>query len=227
MLKRLLAAVGLSAATAVTAAPPYSPYKDTAADVIYNLLFCDDMPAFLATGTESPAPWQKLLADERPDINELTKLAQDPAHEGRIRALAFARLRTLGVEVTKGVLLGVVTEVGLPDGLDTLGAFSDGGVRYINTSAKMAIAEGRIEDTNTAVLKLFAVAQDAVNRLQPLAGARWAPPAKGTVRFTFLTSEGLYLGQGPLSAMQRDQMGAPILQAATELLLIMVKLGTK
>jgi hypothetical protein len=227
MLKRFLAAIGLTAATAVAAAPPYAPYKDAAADAIYNLLFCDDLSAFLAKGTEIPAPWQVLFATERPDAYELRALALDPNQEGRVRALAFAKLRSLGEEVPKGVLLGVITEVGLDGGLDALAAFSEGGIRYINQSGKMVIVEDKLDATSDVLPKLFATAQDAVNQLKPLPGSRWAPPARGIVRFTFLTSEGLYIGQGPVSAMQRDPMGAPILQAATELLLIVVKLGTK
>jgi hypothetical protein len=227
MLKRFLAAIGLTAATAVAAAPPYAPYKDAAADAIYNLLFCDDLSAFLAKGTEIPAPWQVLFASDRPDANELRALALDPNQEGRVRALAFTRLRSLGEEVPKGVLLGVITEVGLDGGLDTLAAFLEGGIRYVNQSGKMVIVEDKLDATSDVLPKLFAAAKDAVNQLKPLSGSRWAPPARGIVRFTFLTSEGLYVGQGPVSAMQRDLMGAPILQAATELLLVVIKLGTK
>lgn len=225
MLKRLIFALGLSATAAATAAPPYSPYRDAAADAIYNLLFCDDLSAFLANGTHSPAPWKELLADKGPDLGQLRALALDPSQEGRVRSLAFSRLRSLGQDVPKRVLLGVITEVGLDGGLDTLAAFSEGGVRYINQSAKMLFVEGSIDETREILPKLFATAQEAVNRLQPLSGPRWAPPAKDMVRFTFLTSEGLYLGQGALSDMQQDPMGAPILAAATELLASMVKIG--
>lgn len=227
MLKRFFAALGLTAATAAVASPPYAPYADDAANDIYNLLFCDDPAAYQAKGSEQSTGWQALLSAEVPDEAALRALAMDSRQEGRIRALAYARLRAAGREVPRGVLLGVITEVALPGGLDTLAAFSEGGVRYINQSGKMVFVEGQIEQTREALPRLFAAAQSAVDRLKPLTGTRWAPPPKGSVRFTFLTSEGLYLGQGPTRAMQQDPMGSAILTPATELLLVMVKLGTK
>jgi hypothetical protein len=227
MLKRLLATLGFGTAPVAAAAPPYAPYADDATNAIYNLLFCDDMAAFLVKPDEIPTSWQALLSVDRPEVAALSALAADSGQEGRIRALAFGRLRALGHEVPKGILLGVITEVGLDSGLDTLAAYSDGGVRYINQSGEMAFVEGRIEQTKDTLPKLFAAGQHAVDRLKPLEGPRWAPPPKGTVRFTFLTSDGLYFGQGPMSAMQRDAMGSSILEPATELLLIMVKLGAK
>jgi hypothetical protein len=227
MLKRLLAVIGLSTAAAAAANPPYAPYQDAATNSIYNLLFCDDPALFRSNSGERSAPWKTTLETEPPDITRLQALAQDLKVDGRIRALAYSRLRKAGVQVPRGVLLGVITEVALPNGLDTLAAFSEGGVRYINFTGKMLFVEGSIPQTQALLPKLFSASQVAVGRLKPHPAARWAPPATGLIRFTFIASDGLYFGEGPLSAMQSDAMGGPIVRYATELMQAVVKLGVR
>ncbi|CAK6692615.1 hypothetical protein ICNINCKA_01248 [Synechococcus sp. CBW1107] len=57
--------------------------------------------------------------------------------------------------------------------------------------------------------------------------ARRAPPEDDTIRLTFLVSDGLYFGEGPMTGMQREPLAAPIFQRATELLQAVVAIGTK
>lgn len=219
MLKRFLAAIGLSATTAAaSASPPYAPYADDAANSIYNMLFCDLPALFEPEAAGVPARWKATLQAEPADRETLRALAENAGHDGRVRALAYRRLRVSGATVPRGVLLGVITEVGLPQGLDTLAAFSEGGVRYLNFSGKMVFVEGAVPQTRELLPRLFAAAQVAVDTLKPLAAARRAPPANGFIRFTFLTSDGMYFGEGPIEAMASDGMGGPIVRYATELM---------
>jgi hypothetical protein len=47
------------------------------------------------------------------------------------------------------------------------------------------------------------------------------------MRMTFLVSDGLYFGEGPLGTLQQDAMAGPVLGKATQLLQRVVELGVK
>jgi len=227
MVRSILAALGLGAASPRAATtPPYSPYQSTAASSIYNLFFCDDLASFKPKPEETPTGWQQALFSAPPNIASLEALANDPAQEGRIRYLAYGRLRELGKRVPPKKLLAVIVEVPLDGGLDVLAAFSEGGVRYVNQSGKLVVIEG-VEGFLPKVRALFAAAEPVVALTGPWDKPRLPPPAKGKIRLSFLVSDGLYFGEGPMSVMQRDAMAGPIILLATELLQAVVASGTK
>jgi hypothetical protein len=228
MFSKLLAAVGLgSAAASGTAADTsYSPYANEAMNIIYNLLFCDNPDGFKSKPGEIPTRWQSILFSAPSDIAALETLASDTSAEGRVRFLAFSRLREQGKIVQSKILLGVIIEVPLRGGLDTLAAFSEGGVRYINQSGKLVVIEG-VDTFLPMVKKLFSASEPVVSKIGPWDKPRLAPPKKGNIRLTFLVSDGLYFGEGPMSVMQRDAMAGPIINQATELLQAVVATGSK
>jgi hypothetical protein len=129
----------------------------------------------------------------------------------------LARLREFGKDVPPKMLLGVIVEVSLAGGLDTLAAFSEGGVRYVNQSGKLVVIEAAASMLPT-VKDIFVAAEPVVARLGPWKNPRLAPPTQGNVRLTFLVSDGLYFGEGPMCQMQRDAMAGPIIHRATKLL---------
>lgn len=205
--------------------PPYAPYASSAANDLYNLMFCDDIGAFLAKPGDRPTSWQATLASTPPDIPALRALAEDHEQEGRVRYLAYQQLRQGGHPVPSKQLFGVIVEVPLDDGMDALAAYSEGGVRYVHQSGKIAVVEGA-PSFIPLVEGLFAASQPVVAAIGPWKGTRRPPPAGGSVRLTFLVSDGLYFGEGPLSVMQREPMAAPVLQKAIELLQAVVAVGT-
>jgi hypothetical protein len=207
-------------------APAYAPYKTTYANFIYNLLFCDDPSLFKPKPGEKPVDVQTTLFSEPVDIPALQALANDAASEGRHRYLAYARLRALKHEVTPKVLLGVIVEYPLNGGLDTIAAFSDGGVRYINYTGKMAVFEGT-KELDPFVKSLFAASAPAVAHHGPWEAPRKPPPGAGDVRITFLVSDGLYFGEGPMSDMDREASAGPILYSAARLLQKAVGMGVR
>lgn len=225
MLRKILAAIGLgvAASSAAAAAPPYSPYANPATNAIYNLLFCDDPAGYAAKPGQTPATWQATLASD--DVAALRSLANDTAQEGRVRYLAFSRLRAIGQTVTPKILLAVIIEVAFDGGLDTLAAFQEGGVRYINQSGKLVVIDG-VASFVPRVRHLFATAQPLVDHLGPADEARWAPPKAGDVRLTFLVSDGPYFGQAPADVMQADAAAGPVMLSATELMVAVVAAGT-
>jgi hypothetical protein len=227
MLRKLLAAISLGATVIGTsAAPPYSPYQSESANDIYNLLFCDNLGAFKPGPGQEPVPWQVSLFSEPAEAAALLALAADSAQEGRIRYLAYARLRAIGQTVPARVLLGVIVEVPLSGGLDVLAAFSEGGVRYINKTGKLAVIES-VAALQPRVQSLMEASGAVVARIGPWEQPRRAPPRSGNVRLTFLVSDGLYFGEGPMSVMQREPLAGPVIQRATELLQTVVPLATK
>jgi hypothetical protein len=200
-------------------APPtaYAPYGDDARDALYGLLFADDGAPFVATGTAFG-----------PDAGReaLHELAFDPAEESRIRALAFRSLRSLGGQPTPDEplpLLGLIVEVGLPEGLDVLAAYADGRVRYTTQAGGMAIVDGApiVAEEITALLD---AARPVAAAIGPWLEARRPPPGPGTLRLSFLVGDELRFGEGPMTAMSRDPLAGPVFAAATRLLVVVTGL---
>lgn len=227
MLRKLFSMLGLAASTtALAAQPPYAPYSSDAANTIYNLIFCDDVPAFAPRAGQTPTDWQRALGSAPPDLKALRKLSADADAEGRVRYLAYRRLREVGEVVPQKVLLGVIVEMPLAGGLDTLAAYSEGGVRYVNQSGKIVIVEG-VASFQPLVQQLFAASLPVVAKIGPWTEARRSPPAEGSARLTFLVSDGLYFGEGPVAILQRDPMAGPVLQNAAKLLQTVVNASIK
>jgi hypothetical protein len=226
--RKFLSAIGFGAraGSVVSGKPPYVPYRSDSTNVIYNLLFCDDLASFKPKLDAKIAPWQTTLFAEPLDFAALELLASDASQEGRSRYLAYTLLRNADKPVPGKILFGVIVEVRLPDGLDTLAAFSEGGVRYINKTGKLAIFEG-VPEIRPVVQAVFDAAQPVVANTGPWPGARLAPPRLGNIRITFLVSDGLYFGQGPMTQMQQESMAAPLIQKATVLLQTVVALAGK
>ena len=93
MLKKLATFLSFGFAVTINAhAGGYSPYKDEAANTIYNLLFCDDLALFKPKQKEpSDGPWKILFANPK-DVKALQGLASNPSEESRLRLLAFKAL---------------------------------------------------------------------------------------------------------------------------------------
>jgi len=224
MFRKLLNKIGIGAAAA-GAAVAYAPYAQSSSNHIYNLLFCDDPRGYAAAAGQVPTPWQQALFARPADPATLQALAADPDAEGRVRMLAYDWLRGNGHPVPPKQLLGVIVEVALEGGLDTLAAFSDGGVRYINQTGKLAVFEGQ-PAVAAAAAGLLAAAQAIVDHIGPWDKPRLPPPPRGNIRLSFLVSDGLYFGEGPMAAMQSEPMSAPTIARATELLLLVVDQAT-
>ncbi len=220
MIKKLLMTlgIGLAAVSPTTASEFYKPYAESHVNFFYNLLFCDDIALFKNDkDIKGEGLWPALLAD-KPDLKSLQKIAEDETNEGRVRAIAFNRLRASGQKIPIKKLLGVIVEVPQKGGLDVLAAFAEGGVRYLNQSGKIAIFEGNGHPVENLAKELVAVSLPVVNQIGPWEKERLPPPKPGNVRMTFLVSDGLYFGEGPFDALQKDPMGGPVLAKAAQLL---------
>jgi hypothetical protein len=228
MLNKMLARLGIGsdpAAPAQAAGAP-APYNQPEINAMYNLLFCDDLSQFRPTVLEASADWQAALFSPAPEAATIRGIAENSEQESRVRVLAYNWLREHKHPVPPRQLLGVIVEVPLDGGLDVIAAGSDGRVRYINQTGKLAILEGGPPEVAEKARALVASAVPVVSRIGPWEKKRLPPPKKGNVRMTFLVSDGLYFGEGPFTLMQRDPMAAPLLKNAGELLQLVVKLAT-
>ena len=127
-------------------------------------------------------------------------------------------LRAAGEPIEEKELLGVIVEVGMDDGLDALASYKDGTGRYINYTGKMIISEAPDDVLIDITAQLFRDSMSIVQRIGPWDGARKPHPVKGKVRITFLVSDGLYFGEGPINVLFNDAMAAPALSSATALM---------
>ena len=77
------------------------------------------------------------------------------------------------------------------------------------------------------IRSLLAASEKVVEKIGPWDQARMPPPSEGLMRMTFLVSDGLYFGQGPMEPLQKDPLAAPVIATATELLLELTNRATK
>jgi hypothetical protein len=228
MFRNLLSRVGLGTAAPASSmgartVPDHAPYTEAHVNFLYNLLFCDNLELFRNAGMSGERagaleePWLTLLALE-PSEAALRRLADGWSDESRVRALAFNRLREIGAAVAPKILLGVIVEVPLRQGLDVLAAYADGRVRYLNHAGKVSVFEGGPIVVETLARELVVAALPLVQRIGTWERVRLPPPRGGRMRITFLTSDGVCFGEGTYEELRKDPLGRAVLGKAIELL---------
>lgn len=136
----------------------------------------------------------------------------------RVKILAATILHTKWETIEPKRLFAVIVEVGLDDGLDVLASFADGTARYINYTGRILIWETTDETSDALTSNLFEESIGIVNKIGPWKQPRKPRPVKGNVRLSFLVSDGLYFGEGPINVLFNDEMAKPALSAATALM---------
>jgi len=195
------------------------PYKDSATNLIYNLLFCDN-PDLYKVNLKLPYSYPfDILFSEKSGANDLQKIIDDPSADPRIKMLAYNRQVASGHKPTRKELLAVIVEVGLESGLDVLASFSNGAARYINQTGKVIIWETTTDPkANELTNELFIKGRDIITKIGPWDKPRRPHPAKDNARISFLVSDGLYFGEAPINTLFNDQLASSALTAATHLM---------
>jgi hypothetical protein len=194
---------------------PSRPYADDATNTIYELLFCDQLSLYKSDS--SAYPWSILFA-AAPNQEDLEKIVFDDHVETRVKILAYHVMQSHDMPVAEKELLGVIVEVGLDEGLDVLAAYQDGTARYINYTGKMILWDTPDKVSGEITAQLFRDSLNIVHRIGPWTNPRRPHPATGTVRISFLVSDGLYFGEGPINVLFNDALAAPALSSATALM---------
>lgn len=196
---------------------PNSFYKNEAINNIYELLFCDKIELYQNADAEGKYPWN-ILFEKELNTDALQKITGDLTLESRPKILAYNKLFKASVKPSTKELLGIIIEVHLEEGLDVLAAYRDGTARYINHSESLIIWDTANEQSKQLSNKLFTEGEQVIQKIGPWEEPRLPCPPPGDVRLSFLVSDGLYFGQGPIDVLFNDPMGAPTLQAATMLM---------
>lgn len=201
MFKKLLAAFGAGSKTRADA-----PYAKDELNAVHNMLFADD---------------DGQLFGEAPDVRVVQAIAQDGAEESRVRLLAAQWLRAHGHQPEAPEVLGVVIEVPLDDSMDTLAAYADGRVRYIDQHGGTAVFEGAPADLaqQAKTVVATAIAAYSVAKTHKPAHA----PHNGRMRMTILAQEGNRVLEGALHSIMQDELAKPLLEQGRRLLELVVR----
>jgi hypothetical protein len=208
--------------------------QSSAADSIRPFLYGDVPIEQWPPTDESPSgePWQSFIRARtavgtgHPDqaVQLWLSIARAPGLESRQVLQAWSLLRRHGVTPSAAesdVVHGVVCVIAVGDSHDVLAAYKDGSSRYLNHAGKIVAAEG---GKQPAVLAVHAV-MHAAEPLGKVIGL-WDQPAlpavpSGHARLLLLTPGGFRFGQGPQDALWHEPMAEPVLNAATQLMLIL------
>jgi hypothetical protein len=193
------------------------PYKDDSTNRIYELLFCDYNLYKSTAPSIDGYPWNVLFSTEY-NVNDINNILTSDAVESRVKLLAYKAIEANGGIINDKELLAVIVEVGLEDGLDVLASFKDGTARYINQSGKILVWEDEDDVSNELTKQLFDRSSDIVKQIGPWDEARKPYPQKGMLRISFLVSNKLYFGEGPIDVLFNDGLAGPALLAATNLM---------
>jgi len=153
------------------------------------------------------------------------KVLQHDGLESRHYLQAWHFLRQHGEQPPpdeSGQVLGVVVEVGMPEGLDLLAAYHDHSARYYNYSGSGVVWEHLDSSLDPAIDAILEASRHVVAQIGPWEDARPAPPPRDVARLSFLTPSGLHFGEGPMTALARDPFGGRPFLLATMLLRALV-----
>ena len=151
-----------------------------------------------------------------------------PQLESRMTLQTWHILRELGEhpprELKKQVL-GVVVEVGMPNGTDLVAGYADHRARYYNFSGAGVVWECPGNALNEAIDNLLKVGSLAVQAIGPWKGARPPAPVNGNARVNMLTRSGVHFGEGPMDALGKDPASGAILGSAMRLMQELIEIS--
>jgi hypothetical protein len=212
--------------------------ESDAASLIAPFLFCDlPLETWIAASRDSDAePWSSLARSADLDrdghrdeaVALWRQVADSPDVESRQVLQAWHFLREAGVEPPADIakrVLGMIVEMPVQGGHDTLAGYADGSARYLNFSGKVVIWEQRADpDVSNALNAWLAAGEDLVQKI-----GVWDLPtlpdlSPGHARVLMLTPSGPHFGQGPAGALLGDPLARNVIEAAVAVMqLLMTK----
>lgn len=212
---------------------PWSKNKESNPNNPFRETLFGDVP--LSTWAEASAgePWTSFSTasnflgqgDRAGAISTLRTIVDQPGLESRHYLQAWCGLRELGVQPPADRakhVYGVVVDVPVNTGLDTLAAYEDRHARYLNFSGAAILWEAPDTRMDGHIEELLSAGRKLAELIGPWEGSRPAVPP-GQARISLLTSSGLHFGQAPLAALTEDPMAAPLFDAATRLMQALIR----
>lgn len=140
--------------------------------------------------------------------------------ESRHYLQAWSGLRELGVypEATEAQhLYGMVLDVPMAGGWDTLAAYEDHTCRYLNYTGGATIWEHPSNALDGPIDQLLQTGRATVVQIGPWEGSR-PGLSPGKMRISFLCPIGLHFGEAPFEVLMNDPKAGAIINAGTALL---------
>lgn len=151
--------------------------------------------------------------------------------ETRLWLQAWTLAREIGLPPsdTSDRVRGVVVEMGLEGGVDTVACYDDGSARYLNQAGGGVFWDAQSDDVAilAGVDTLLAAGQSVADATVPLDGPRPVPPAPGWASIAVLTEGGRYVGTGPADSFTDDPLGGPAVDAALKLMIALIDVSQK
>lgn len=228
---------GRPASVAPGPSPTAAPQATAPANAGLRDLLFGDVPLEQWHGNHSTLPpWtlftqaqQQIAAGQNTEaVATLRQVVAMPDLESRQYLQAWNSLRQLGVTPSPDQakqVLGVVVDVGMPGGLDTLAAYADHSARFFHFSGQTVIWEHPSELLDGVIDRLLQRASTIVTQIGPWDKARPAPPRQGRMRLSFLTPSGLHFGEGDVSVLSSDPLATEAINTATELMQRLMELS--
>jgi hypothetical protein len=193
-----------------------------------DLLF-GDVPRSNWGSDEKGLPWDRFAhANDAWEKNDRAgamaiwrEIAEAPALESRHYLQAWHFLRQAGEMPPESLakkVYGVVVEVGMENGADTLAAYVDGTVRYINYTNNVIVWEHPDDSLDATLHDLLKAGEQIALQIGPWEEDRLPSPEPGMLRLNILVPSGLHFGQAPFGMLAQDPLAAPVVTAATRLL---------
>lgn len=158
--------------------------------------------------------------DEAQAVEALKKVVLHPALESREYLQAWHLLRQRGVwphAARAKMLLGVVVEVGLEEGIDIVAVYADKTARYDNFGGAGVVwgrpdasLDGEIDGVLTAAVALVA-------RIGRRDSPRLPVPQPGHAGISLLTPSGLHCVAGEFERLAAQPLAGPVLTATSAL----------
>ena len=178
-----------------------------------ELLF-GDVPIESWAGTSNETPWTHFqnaeLAMARADVpaaeSALHAVLDTPDLESRQYLQAWSCLRQLDRDALTALperLYGVVLDVPLEQGYDTLAAYDDHTARYLNQAGGAIIWHAVDSEMDALIDALLAAARPLLTTVGVWESAR-PPLTAGRARVSLLTAEGLHFTEGAFEQLAAD-----------------------
>lgn len=143
-------------------------------------------------------------------------------------AQAWHFLRSYGVYPDPSIakdLLGVVLEVPMEGGLDTLAAYADRHAAYFNFNGSATLWLRPDHSLDPLIDSVLDEGAHIIRKIGVWNEPRRPAPALGDIRINLISPAGLHFGEGPLNLATENPMTKPIWGASVALLQTLVRVG--
>ena len=196
-----------------------------------ELLF-GDVPIENWAGTSNEPPWTHFQdaehamahADVPAAEAALQAVLDTPELESRQYLQAWSCLRQLDRDALTGLpehLYGVVLDVPLEQGYDTLAAYEDHTARYLNQGGGAIIWHAPDSEMDALVDALLAAARPLLTTVGVWESAR-PPLTEGHARVSLLSAEGLHFTEGAFGKLAQNPPTGPVFAAGTALMAALI-----